>query len=132
MTLQIGTTARTAACDAIVDLLDVGGTATVQIRNTAASTPADAGAGTLLATVTASATAFGAASSGVATANDFTPDSSADATGNAVQWRFLSGGGTVIMQGTCGTSGADMNFNTVSIVATGTVDITSFTVTVPE
>jgi hypothetical protein len=37
----------------------------------------------------------------------------------------------VIIQGSVGTSGADLNFNTVSFVATGTCAISSLTLTCP-
>jgi hypothetical protein len=65
MAFEISTAARDAACDAIVDLIDSGGTGTIQIRDGAQpASPNDVASGTLLATLTFSATAFGASSSG--------------------------------------------------------------------
>jgi hypothetical protein len=123
-----------AACDAIVDRIDTGGAGTIKIYTATIPTDADTalGAQTLLATLTFSATAFGAASNGVATASAITSDSSADATGTAAWARIANGAGTTIMDVTVGTSGEDINFNTVSFVTGATVAITSMTVTVPK
>lgn len=117
------TASRNAACDAIVDLVDVGGTGTIEIWTT--------GAGTKLATLTMSATAFGSAAVGVATANSITDDTSADATGTAAEYKLISGGAADVITGDVSTSGADINFSSVSFVAGDTISITSLTVTVP-
>ncbi len=85
---------------------------------------------TVLAVLPMSATAFGAASSGVATANAITADSSADNTGTATFFRVFETGGTIVVfQGTVGTSGAELNLNSVSIVAGGNVAVTALTYT---
>ena len=85
---------------------------------------------TLLAGLTMAATAFGAASAGVATAGTITADSSADATGTASFFRIFETGGTVVVcQGTVGTSGAELNLSSTSIVAGGTVSVTALTYT---
>jgi formylmethanofuran dehydrogenase subunit C len=69
----------------------------------------------------------------IMTAAAITSDTSADATGTAGHFRILTqSGGTAIAEGSCGTSGADMNFNTVSISSGSTVAISSFTITQPE
>lgn len=132
---KIAVSAMQAACDAIVDLIDVGGTGNLYIRTGAPpSTPATADAGTLLATLPFSSTAFGSAnSSGTATANSITSDTNAAASGDAGHFRVKSGGGTVIFQGTAGNVGdsPDMTFDNKSIVAGGTVACSSMTVTVP-
>lgn len=134
MAFKISALASSAACDAVVDLIDVGGTGTIQIRTGSAPTATtDANSGTLLATLTFSATAFGSASSGVATANSITSDTNVDATNTAAHFRIFAGNGTTcIMQGTVGTSGADINFNTVNFVAGGTAAISSMTFTIPQ
>ena len=126
--------AASAAADAVVDRIDAGGAGTIKIYTGTIPTDADTavGAQTLLATLTFSATAFGAASNGVATANAITSDTSADATGTAAWARIASGGGTTQMDVTVGTSGDDINFNTVSFVAGATVSITSLTYTQPK
>jgi hypothetical protein len=85
---------------------------------------------TLLAELTFSATPFPAASSGAMTANAITQDSSADATGTATFFRILkSDGTTVVLQGSVGTSGADLNLVTTSIVATQPVSVSSLVIT---
>ncbi len=133
---KISTAARNAACDAIVDLVDSGGTGTCAIRTGAPpASPASADTGTLLGTCTFSATAFGASSNGTATAASITSDTNADASGDAGHFRVLNGSAAVVFQGTAGVSGdtPDMTFTpTKSIVAGGTIAISSFTVTVPE
>jgi hypothetical protein len=131
--MKLSTAARNGACDAIVDLIDGGsGAGTIEIRTGAAPTnPGDADSGTLLATLTFSDPAFGAASSGTATASAITQDSNVDASGTAAHFRIKDSNGTVIMQGSVGTSGADINFTTTTFVMSGTCSISSLTVTVP-
>lgn len=132
LTPSITTAARNAAADAVVDLVDVGGAGSLRIYSGTA--PADANASlsgnTLLAQLAMSATAFGSASSGVATAATITQDSSADATGTATFFRVLAGNGTtVVFQGEVGTSGANLNLNTTSIVSGAAVSVSSLTYT---
>lgn len=85
----------------------------------------------LLATLRFGATAFGATnSSGVATANAITSETNAPASGTATFARlFASDGTTVIDDRSVGTSGAEVNLTTLSIVATGTVACSSCTQT---
>jgi len=98
-----------------------------------------ADSGTRLATLTLSVTAFGAAVNGAgtdglatATANSITSDTNAGATGTAGYFRGYNSNGDVIIQGTVGTSAADMILNTTSIVSGATVSITSWTVSMPD
>lgn len=123
-----------AACDAVVDRIDTGGAGTIEIRSgTQPADADDAATGTLLATLTFNATAFGAAnSSGVATANSITSDTNADATGTATWARIKNGSGTTIFDCDVATSAATINLDSVSIVAGGTVAISSFTMTHPD
>jgi hypothetical protein len=129
--------------DACVDNLDEGSAgATIQGRT--GSQPADPDtsvSGTNLFTLTCSTTAFGAAADatpgGEATAASITDDSSADATGTLgyVRCSSSNSGGTPLddhIDGEAGTSGADWNFNTLSIVSGSTVSATSWTVKMPE
>lgn len=140
MTLFISNNAAKAACDAVVDLCE-GGTPPAVIRIYDGTPPADADAAlsgnTLLAELTMSNPAFGAAADAApgatATASAITDDSSANATGTASFFRILTGTAlTPIVQGAVATSGAQLNLNTVSISAGATVSITSMTVTMPE
>lgn len=131
--MKISTAARNAACNAIVDLIDAGaGAGTLTIRTGSPPTNvADADSGTLLATLTFSDPAFGNAATGVATASSITSDTNVDATGTAGHFRIKDSDSNTILQGTVGTSGADINFDSVSFVAGGTAAISSLTVTVP-
>lgn len=86
----------------------------------------------LLAEIGIGNPAFGAADAGVATANALTKDSDADATGTASWYRaFKSDGTTAVCDGTVGTSGCDMNMNSVEIQEYAEVSITSWTLTLP-
>lgn len=128
---QLTNAAASAAADAVVDSIDTGGAGKLRIYDGTQAATADTaiGAQVKLAELTFSATAFGAASNGVATAAAITQDSSADATGTATWFRVINGSGTTIFDGTVGTSGADLNLNTTSIVAGAAVSVTSFTYT---
>ena len=122
-------TAVSAAADAVCPLLNNG-----YLRIYSGTQPATADTAvttqTLLAELRWNATAFGAASSGVATANAITADTSADNTGTATWFRALkSDGTTVVFDGSVGTSGADLNLNSTSISAGAAVSVTSFTYT---
>jgi hypothetical protein len=131
--VKISNLARSAAADAVVDLIDAGASAgTLLIRTGSAPTnTTDADSGTLLATLTFSDPAFGAASSGVATASAITSDTSIDADGTAAHFRIKDSNAVVIAQGTVGTSGSDINFNSVTFVTGGTAAISSLTYTQP-
>jgi hypothetical protein len=96
--------------------------------------------GTLLATLSLSATAFGSATASgsagsrvvTATANSVT-NATASNTGTAGYFALLaSNGTTVVAMGSVGTSGADLNLSTLSIVSGNTVSITSGTITQTE
>lgn len=102
-----------------------------KLRIYSGTQPANADAaitGTLLAELTMNASAFGAPTAGLMSAAAITQDSAADATGTATHFRlFKSDGTTPIMDGTVGTSGCDLNLNSVSIQVGGVVAVSSFT-----
>lgn len=94
------------------------------------ATGAAVGAQVLLAELTCNATFAPAASGGVLTLNAITQDSSANATGTASWFRIVkSDGTTFVLDGNVGTSGSDLNLNSVSITSAGSVSVTSFTIT---
>lgn len=132
-TYRLSTNTRNKACDAIVDEIDAGaGPGTVAIRTgTQPTNVGDADTGTLLGTLTFSDPAFGNSATGVATASAITSDTSADASGTAGHFRIKDSNAAIHSDGTCGTSGADMNFDNNVIVAGGVIAITSMTVTHP-
>ena len=121
--------AASAAADAVTALANSG---KLRIYSGTKPTNADTAlsGNTLLAELTFGATAFGAASNGVATANSITSDSSADATGTATFFRvFKSDGTTAVWDGTVGTSGCDLNLNSTSISSGAAVSVSSLTYT---
>lgn len=137
---QITNAAASAAADAVVDLIDVGGQGYLRIYSSTQPATADAAFNSaapndqvLLAELRFSATAFGSAVNGVATAAAITADSSANNTGTATWFRVLDGGGVDVtdnvFDGTVGTSGADLNLNTTAIVAGAQVSVTALTYT---
>lgn len=135
---KLSTLARNAAVDGIVDLLDGGtGAGTIDVRTGSAPTNVDdASTGTLLGTLTFSGTAFGAGSSGTATAASITSDTNADASGDAGHFRAYPGAAAdtaATFQGSAGESGdsPDLVFDNKTIVAGGTIAISSFTITQP-
>lgn len=127
MTLGYNVTLRNAQLDAITTA--AGASALLRIYD--GSRPATGGtATTLLAELTCNATFAPAAASGVLTLNAITQDSSANATGTATWFRLVKSDGTThVTDGSVGTSGADLNLNSVSITSGGSVAVTSFTVT---
>jgi hypothetical protein len=53
------------------------------------------------------------------------------ATGTASFWRRQTSGSTVVDQGSCATSGSDLNLNTTSVTSGSTVSVTSATTDFP-
>jgi hypothetical protein len=134
MTITLSNAARTAMCDALVDLLDGGsGAGYIEIRSgTRPATVATAVTGTLLAEVTLEDPAFGAASSGAATVAD--PDSvTAAATGTATWFRAYNSDDVAVFDGkvTVTGGGGDLTLATVDLVSGLSVDITGGTITMP-
>lgn len=142
MAVQVSDAMRNAMCDAFVDALDVGGPALLEIRTLAPPATVAAGdVGTLLATLTFSATAFddaGAAGgnpAGTAIANAITPDTNV-AGGTAGHFRITNAAdsanhaqGTVTAIG----GGGDIEFDPTNVfVATGTASIIAMSVNVPD
>ena len=141
MATRISTAARTAACDAVVDLVEGGsGAGVIRVYSGAQPAgPATTASGTLLAEFTLSDPAFGAASSGVATL-DVTPALTdvGITDGDAGWFRLLdsteaaaTGLGIVDGSVTATGGGGQLELNTVAISTGVNVEITSGTVTMP-
>ena len=129
MAVTISDAAANAVVNAVTALLNTGGY--IEIRTgSKPATVATTATGTLLGTLNLSSTAFGAAASRTATANTITGDSSADASGTAGWFRAYASGGAGVIDGTVGASGADLNLSSTSIVAGGTINVTSLTLSV--
>lgn len=132
MALGLDVSIRNAMLDEITARM--GPNALLRIYSgTRPATGAALAGNTLLAELVLNNPAAPAATGGVLTLNAITADSSANATGTATWFRIVQGDGTTfVLDGDVGTSGADLNLNTVSIVAGGPVNITSFTITAPN
>ena len=136
---RIHNDAAIAACNAVVDLVDTNGPGTIEIRTgTPPTNCGDADSGTLLGTLTLSATAFGNAADGTdkatAAAATITGDTSADTDGTAGHFRAKDGNGKCIIQGdiTATSGGGDMELDDIVISTGDSIDVTSWTFNIPE
>lgn len=119
-----------AAVDAAAALLNSG---FIKIYTGGQPSLNSAVSGTLLATLTFSATAFPASSASAgtvtATANSITSGAAGN-TGTAGYFALVkSDTTTVVATGSVGTSGADLNLNSTSISSGATVSCSAFTIT---
>ena len=126
MAVTHSTTVRNGIADYVVDLCDVGGTGNLVIRETGTV----ASPGTAVATLPFSATAFGAATGGVATASSITSDTNA-AGGTAATATLEGGSAAVAAHCAVGTSGSDINLSTLTIGVGATVSMSALTYTAP-
>lgn len=133
---SISNLAARNACDEIAALLD-GGAGPGKLRIYDGTQPADVDTAittqNLLAELTLSDPAFGAAGDGnpggEATAGTITDDSSADASGTATWFRAVDSNGTAVIDGSAGTSNADLILDSTSITAGQTVKVNSWLLT---
>ena len=125
---------RNAALDTVFDSLNSG-----NLRVADGTQPTDAdtalGAQVSLADLPFGSTAFAAASAGSKAANAITQDSSANASSTAT-WGTtqatgvaFSGSNARVMDFSVGTSGANLNLNSVAISSGAAVSVSSFTAT---
>jgi hypothetical protein len=118
----LSTAARNAACDAVVDLVDAG-TPPGRILLRAS--------GTTVASINFENTAYGAASTGVATAASFPKNATAGATGVLDNYVIENQAGTDIITGTIGEGSGDISFDNTDINSGQTVTLSSLTHTQP-
>lgn len=124
MSVTHPTAVRTGIADHVVDQLDEGTPPGTLVLQTSGDVE--------VATLTFGNPAFGAASSGVATANAITADSSA--TGGTVakaRWKNAAGTDKVICSVTATGGGGDITLNSVVISAAQQVSLSSLTYTAP-
>jgi hypothetical protein len=95
----------------------------VQVRSGANA--GTGGQGTLLAQGTGNVSAWGVATNGVLTANAITSDASADATGTAGHYQINTSGSVFLESGLI-NGGDGVTIDNTSIVATQTVNFTSW------
>lgn len=131
---KTGAAGRNLALNAAFDVLNSG---TLRIADGTQPTDADTalGAQVDLADLTFGATAFAAASAGSKAANSITQDSSANASSTAT-WATMqasgvafSGSNARVMDMSVGTSGANLNLNSVAISSGAAVSCSSLTIT---
>lgn len=123
MAVTYTTAVKTARMTAVRDQIDAGtGAGILQIGTT--------GMGTVLAEITLNDPS-GTISGAVLTLSGFPKsDTSANATGTAAAARIRDSSGTDVITGlTVGTTGSDINLDSVSITAGQTVTINSATIT---
>lgn len=124
MAIGLATTLRNARLDQITAAIDAGTAGLLRIYD--GSRPATGGAATtLLAELTFSDPSAAAAAGGVLTFSAITADASANATGTATWARIVTSAAAFVADMSVGTSGADINFNTTSIVAGANVSVSS-------
>lgn len=129
MALSYIDTLRNTMLDAITTAVGTSGF----LRIYDGTPPADAdtalSGNTMLAELNLSSSFAASASGGVLTANSISDETSAPATGTATFFRIVTSAGAAVVQGSVGTSGADLNLATVSISAGASVSVSSYTIT---
>ena len=126
MAVTQSTAARNAATDAVTQLISTSGKLVFRTSPSTVAAP-----GTAVATLTFSATAFGAPSSGTATANAITSDTNAAGNASPVLFATLqTSGGTIVVHCAVAASGSDINLtNGLTVSAGDTVSCSSLTYT---
>ena len=126
MAVTHSTAARNAATDAVTALIGASGQLVFRISPSTVAAP-----GTAVATLPLSTTAFGASSTGTATANAITTDTNAAGNASPVAFATLqTSGGTVVIQCAVAASGSDINMsNGLTVTAGDTVACSSLTYT---
>lgn len=125
MAVTHSTAARNAATDAVTALIGASGILAFRLTGTVGSP------GAIAASLNLSATAFGASSSGTATANAITTNTNVTGNASPVATATLqTSGGTVVIHCAVAASGSDINLTNGLTLASGdTVSCSSLTYT---
>lgn len=125
MAVTHSTAARNAATDAVTALISTSGNLVFRLTGTVTSP------GTAVATLPLSSTAFGASSTGTATANTITSDTNATGNASPVATATLqTSGATIVLQCAVAASASDINMSNGLTIASGdTVSCSSLTYT---
>ena len=121
MAITHSTAIRDAIANLVVDAIDAGGAGSLIFQ-----TSGDVE----VATLAFGATAFGASSSGTATANAISDDSTATG-GTVAKFVVNSGAAALIFTGAVAVSGSDINLSSLAVGAGDTVSISALTYTAP-
>jgi len=126
MAITIAAASRNAACNAIVDLVDLGST------NATGRLVLMASGDVVVSTLAMSAVAFGNAAAGVATAAAITDDVNAVG-GSVVAFKVTDRNNNEIFRGSVtNTAGnGDLKLSSILVGASDTVTVSSLTVTMP-
>lgn len=128
MTLGLATALRSTRATDIATAIDAGAGAGL-LRIYDGVRPSTGGtATTLLAELTLS-DPCGSVTSGVLTFSAITQDSSANATGTATWFRIVTSAGAFVLDGSVGTSGADLNLISTSVTTGQPVQVASLVFT---
>ncbi len=124
MAVTHSTSALNAATDAVTALIGASGKLKFRISPSSVASP-----GAAAASLNLSATAFGAASAGVATANAISADTNAAGNASAVAFASLeTSGGTIHIHCAVAASASDINMtNGLTVNAGDTVSCSSLT-----
>jgi hypothetical protein len=124
----LDTAATAAVDDAFVTA--AGTNAVLQIRTGAPAGPGSAAGGTLLASITIASWTAASPSAGQVTGSD--PAAvTAVGTGTAQHFRLQTSGGVAVLEGSVGTSSADLILDNTSIVTGGSVNLGAPVFTIP-
>ena len=126
MNIHIKATVRNTYTDALTAALAVNG-GTIELRDgTQPATPETTATGTLGATLTLNATAFGASAAGIATAGAITSGTGV-ANITPTWFRMKNSGGTAVLDGSAGTASTDLILAAANIAIGATISCSSLT-----
>ncbi len=133
MATRISTASRDAMANGVRLLVDAGaGAGTCKVyTGTQPTTANDAETGTLLATFTLADPAYSASSTGVAALAGTPRATTGLAAGTAGWFRVEDSTGANVFDGTVGTSGQQMNLNTLTVSVGVNLELTSGNITAP-